>query len=159
MSVIIGADDIVGAADDIGFVSRLKRHGARFGVMKKHGSVEYLATLPRRGGGVVVVRHDEPVQDAQVGGKVGKKIKKKLKAAAKKVAKSKVLKVMTKAAGKMGNVLPGPLGMQLKLAAKGMNAAVKLAAGKKKAASQGSGAAGGKLVTTASGRQYRVTPA
>lgn len=159
MSVIIGADDIVGAADEIGFVAQLKRHGARFGTMRKHGSVEYLATLPKRGGGVVVVRHDEPVQDAQVGGRVGKKIKAKLKAAAKNVAKSKVLKVMTKAAGKLGNVLPGPLGLQLKVAAKGMNAAVKLAAGKKKAASKGGGAGSGRLVTTASGKTYRVTPA
>jgi len=116
--------------------------------------VEYSATLPKRGGGVVVVRHKEPVQDAQIGGKVGRKVRSGLKKAAKTVAKSKVLKVMTKAAGKLGGVLPGPLGLQLKLAAKGMDAAVKLAAGKKKKG--GSAPTDGRVVKTASGRQYRV---
>lgn len=158
----VGADEIVGAVASSGFGRRLRAAGARTQVRSTGDSVEYRMVLPRGSAPPIIVRHVEPVQDAAVGGRLGRKIKKGLKKAAQKVAKAKVFKIATKLAGKLGKVLPGPLGMALKLGSKGMDFAVKAAAkGRgpaKKALAAAARSPGGVVLTARSGKKYRVLP-
>lgn len=174
----VGADEIVGAVSASGYGQALRAHGARTVSRVVDGVAEYRLILPRDGRAPLIIRATEQVQGVGgevVSGKVLKKLKKagkKLKKAAVKVAKSKVFKVVTKAAGAIGNVLPGPLGAIVKTGSKVMDVAVRAAAKggavKKalapavkaaKTVAKAAAPSGGVVIRAKSGKRYRVLPA